>query len=84
MVPPVSFVNQDPSAGMIYPLPSLDNIPYSSETTNCDQCGALVSKNKDAIMSHLQHCCPADDPLAGTNVVKVLSVICFYYLHKIF
>ena len=71
---PVSFVNQDQNAGMMFPITSLDSMSsvmsYGSDTTNCDRCGLLVSNNQDAIMSHSQQCCP-EEQLSTSNTRKV-------------
>ncbi len=71
MVSSVSYVNQDQSASMMYPMTSLDSMQYSNDATSCERCGALVSNNQDAIMSHLQQCC-SDDQLSVPNTKKVL------------
>ena len=79
MVSPVSFVNQDQTANMLYPMTSMDSMSYSHNTTSCERCGSVVSNNQDAIMSHLQRCCADDQiPMPSTKKVhRLLSLFMF-------
>ena len=71
MVPTMSYVNQDHS--MMYPMTPMDSMAYGNETTSCDECGAIVSNNQDAVMTHLQQCCVEEqvEQLSVSNSKKV-------------
>ena len=79
MISPGSFVSQDQSAGMMYPLTSMEGLPCSGEMTNCERCGALLNNTQEAIMSHLQRCCPEEHLAACSSKKVVLAVLISYY-----